>query len=103
MWGLHLGVLLAKKLSSKSGSLLYKSNFNLLLEGKESVLVFKNLFDKPYFLFVVSCGQHKADSCAACAQGHGKSWCNGDCQWCNGICQSKNEICDNGKIFSHST
>merc|ERR1712038_209653 len=43
----------------------------------------------------VSCGGHKADSCAACVQGHGKKWCNGDCQWCNGICQSKNEICDN--------
>merc|ERR1712038_1804160 len=43
----------------------------------------------------VSCGGHMADSCAACVQGHGKKWCNGDCQWCNGICQSKNEICDN--------
>ena len=29
----------------------------------------------------VSCGNHKADSCDKCPQGHGKSWCNGDCKW----------------------
>lgn len=30
----------------------------------------------------VSCGQHRAESCSACPQGHGKTWCNGDCHWC---------------------
>jgi len=35
----------------------------------------------------VNCGQHRADSCAACPQGHGKGWCNGVCVWRNGQCQ----------------
>ena len=30
---------------------------------------------------LVSCGSHKSDSCSNCPQGHGKQWCNGDCQW----------------------
>lgn len=30
----------------------------------------------------VSCGNHKAKSCAMCPQGHGKDWCHGDCAWC---------------------
>ena len=29
----------------------------------------------------VNCGGHSAASCAACPQGHGESWCNGDCVW----------------------
>ena len=29
----------------------------------------------------VSCGSHSAISCAACPQGHGSGWCNGDCEW----------------------
>eukprot|EP00804_Cyclotella_cryptica_P028289 CCRYP_013167-RA/>CCRYP_013167-RA protein AED:0.02 eAED:0.02 QI:340/1/1/1/1/1/3/271/1192 len=31
----------------------------------------------------VSCGNHKAKSCALCPQGHGKDWCHGDCAWCS--------------------
>eukprot|EP00966_Prymnesium_polylepis_P263793 6094229-Prymnesium_polylepis.1 len=29
----------------------------------------------------VRCGGHGALSCSHCPQGHGKQWCNGDCQW----------------------
>lgn len=29
----------------------------------------------------VQCGGHSAANCAACPQGHGESWCNGDCMW----------------------
>ena len=29
----------------------------------------------------VSCGGHTASTCALCPQGHGDSWCNGDCKW----------------------
>merc|ERR1712066_685377 len=35
----------------------------------------------------VSCGGHKAQSCAACPQGYGASWCNGDCVWKNEQCE----------------
>ena len=31
----------------------------------------------------VSCGGHYADSCAKCTQGHGATWCNGDCYFDN--------------------
>jgi len=40
----------------------------------------------------VSCGNHRASSCAGCPQGNGASWCNGECEWSNkngGVCQSK--------------
>jgi hypothetical protein len=29
----------------------------------------------------VSCGNHRATSCACCPQGHGATWCNGECTW----------------------
>lgn len=29
----------------------------------------------------VACGSHSAPTCAACPQGNGASWCNGDCAW----------------------
>ena len=29
----------------------------------------------------VSCGNHRAKSCAGCPQGKGATWCSGDCQW----------------------
>ena len=29
----------------------------------------------------VSCGNHYAPNCDGCPQGHGRSWCNGDCEW----------------------
>ena len=29
----------------------------------------------------VSCGNHQAASCSQCPDGHGSSWCNGDCKW----------------------
>ena len=34
----------------------------------------------------VSCGNHRASSCADCPQGHGSSWCNGECAWKDGQC-----------------
>ena len=36
----------------------------------------------------MSCGKHKASTCADCPQGKGAARCNGDCQWVNGQCQS---------------
>lgn len=30
---------------------------------------------------IVSCGNHKAESCAGCPKGNGANWCNGDCVW----------------------
>lgn len=30
---------------------------------------------------LVSCGAHKANNCAECPQGHGRAWCNDDCEW----------------------
>ncbi|KAL7542223.1 hypothetical protein ACHAWF_007121 [Thalassiosira exigua] len=29
----------------------------------------------------VNCGNHRADNCEACPQGHGRAWCNGECIW----------------------
>merc|ERR1719186_141778 len=39
----------------------------------------------------VSCGGHKAITCADCPQGHGSSWCNGVCEWNTTLetCQEK--------------
>ena len=40
--------------------------------------------DKTYYLgggLEVSCGSHFATECQLCLQGHGSSWCNGDCTW----------------------
>jgi len=34
----------------------------------------------------VTCGNHNAQSCAECPQGHGKDWCNGECMWKRGTC-----------------
>ena len=42
----------------------------------------------------VSCGNHRAFSCAKCPQGNGAVWCNGDCFWSDeggGVCQLKSE------------
>jgi len=36
----------------------------------------------------VNCGNHQAVSCAACPQGNGAWWCNGDCFWSYGQCIS---------------
>ena len=39
----------------------------------------------------VNCGQHGADTCYECPQGHGSNWCNGDCVWdhLNSECKKK--------------
>ena len=42
---------------------------------------------KVVFIGSVSCGRHKANTCAGCPQGKGANWCHGDCQWVNGRCQ----------------
>merc|ERR1712179_39457 len=36
---------------------------------------------------LVSCGGHKAPTCALCPLGNGAWWCNGDCVWINGQCE----------------
>merc|ERR1712048_1445744 len=40
----------------------------------------------------VSCGNHNAVNCSACPQGHGVSWCHGDCQWLNAQCVPKANV-----------
>ena len=42
---------------------------------------------KYVFIGSVSCGKHKANTCADCPQGKGAHWCHGVCQWVNGRCQ----------------
>ena len=42
----------------------------------------------------VSCGRHRAGTCAACPQGNGAAWCNGDCTWVDGACTNK-YVCPN--------
>ena len=37
----------------------------------------------------MSCGGHDAATCSECPQGHGASWCNGECEWKNEECVSK--------------
>eukprot|EP00418_Pyrodinium_bahamense_P023430 CAMPEP_0179148548 /NCGR_PEP_ID=MMETSP0796-20121207/71896_1 /TAXON_ID=73915 /ORGANISM="Pyrodinium bahamense, Strain pbaha01" /LENGTH=181 /DNA_ID=CAMNT_0020849281 /DNA_START=64 /DNA_END=606 /DNA_ORIENTATION=+ len=39
----------------------------------------------------VSCGSHRAASCADCPQGHGATWCNGDCVFSANQCTPKDE------------
>jgi len=50
---------------------------------------------------MISCGKHSARNCAECPQGHGASWCNGDCFWENDTCKSKDTMCakDWQKVF----
>lgn len=41
----------------------------------------------------VVCGNHKAPSCDQCPQGHGESWCNGECEWqTNGECVRSSKL-----------
>ena len=42
---------------------------------------------KVVFIGSMSCGRHKAKTCADCPQGKGANWCHGDCQWVNERCQ----------------
>ena len=44
---------------------------------------------KSVFLDSVSCGNHRARTCADCPQGSGADWCDEDCQWVNEQCQQK--------------
>eukprot|EP00931_Biecheleriopsis_adriatica_P008324 TRINITY_DN109523_c0_g1_i1.p1 TRINITY_DN109523_c0_g1~~TRINITY_DN109523_c0_g1_i1.p1 ORF type:complete len:330 (+),score=38.64 TRINITY_DN109523_c0_g1_i1:57-992(+) len=34
----------------------------------------------------VSCGNHRAEKCSQCPQGHSEGWCHGDCLWLRGDC-----------------
>ena len=45
-------------------------------------------FDLIFFTFseMVNCGGHSAIHCAACPEGNGEWWCNGECEWKNGEC-----------------
>eukprot|EP00929_Paragymnodinium_shiwhaense_P049294 TRINITY_DN24873_c0_g1_i1.p1 TRINITY_DN24873_c0_g1~~TRINITY_DN24873_c0_g1_i1.p1 ORF type:complete len:648 (+),score=101.14 TRINITY_DN24873_c0_g1_i1:45-1946(+) len=40
----------------------------------------------------VHCGGHRADKCADCPEGHGDTWCNGDCEWVSGMCMLKADM-----------
>lgn len=40
----------------------------------------------------VVCGGHKAPSCDQCPQGHGASWCNGECEWRGGTCARSSKL-----------
>ena len=45
--------------------------------------------ENPYFFpfsEMVNCGGHSAIHCAACPEGNGEWWCNGECEWKNGQC-----------------
>mmetsp|Transcript_89959 Transcript_89959/g.196937 ORF Transcript_89959/g.196937 Transcript_89959/m.196937 type:complete len:677 (+) Transcript_89959:47-2077(+) len=42
--------------------------------------------ENPNFLQQVSCGNHKAKTCAECPQGHGAGWCHVDCTYSFGSC-----------------
>mmetsp|Transcript_86484 Transcript_86484/g.181087 ORF Transcript_86484/g.181087 Transcript_86484/m.181087 type:complete len:341 (+) Transcript_86484:619-1641(+) len=49
--------------------------------------VFQNCNIWYYFeLLEVSCGSHTAIACSLCPNGHGESWCHGDCHWSNDEC-----------------
>jgi len=39
----------------------------------------------------VLCGGHRAKDCASCPNGHGKSWCNGECTWLKNV--GKPDVC----------
>lgn len=43
----------------------------------------------------VICGSHRAATCAECPQGHGESWCNGECFWEDNTCKSASITPDN--------
>ena len=47
----------------------------------------------------VSCGSHRAPTCAACPSGHGASWCNGACVWnsVSSSCENPAESIEAGK------
>ena len=51
-----------------------------------------------HFIFTVgvSCGHHRANTCGACTQGNGASWCNGECSWCEATktCISQDDTCN---------
>merc|ERR1711962_421156 len=47
-----------------------------------------------FSLVQVSCGNHEALSCSGCPQGHGESWCHGDCHWVDGQCVPLNGVLD---------
>lgn len=51
----------------------------------------------------VSCGQHRADNCLDCPQGHGASWCNGDCVWNGSKCTRKDPICPREQGFCETS
>lgn len=48
----------------------------------------------------VSCGGHRAETCALCPwdgdRWAGRGWCNGECHWANGECVSESVACGNG-------
>ena len=63
-----------------------------IIEGQKEIIEGQNATISRFnhtlqsLLSSVSCGQHTARSCVECPQGHGKSWCNGDCRWRDGEC-----------------
>eukprot|EP00397_Hematodinium_sp_SG-2012_P007155 GEMP01007197.1.p1 GENE.GEMP01007197.1~~GEMP01007197.1.p1 ORF type:complete len:833 (+),score=151.61 GEMP01007197.1:282-2780(+) len=41
----------------------------------------------------VSCGDHRAATCAECAQGHGALRCKGECEWAHDRCIKRDCVC----------
>eukprot|EP00927_Polykrikos_kofoidii_P071515 TRINITY_DN6777_c0_g1_i1.p1 TRINITY_DN6777_c0_g1~~TRINITY_DN6777_c0_g1_i1.p1 ORF type:complete len:491 (-),score=72.27 TRINITY_DN6777_c0_g1_i1:143-1615(-) len=68
------------------------------MSAASGVLLLRRVSSVVAFLFVIAvgaftqvagsvhCGGHTAASCEECPQGHGPSWCNGDCTWTRGVC-----------------
>jgi hypothetical protein len=40
----------------------------------------------------VQCGGHEAPTCDECPQGHGESWCNGQCEWIDENCVRSTQL-----------
>jgi len=63
-----------------------------------SMLLFVTI--ESYEVSSVSCGNHRASSCSACPQGHGKNWCHGSCRWQNGQCIPKGSGSSQGTSYA---
>lgn len=50
---------------------------------------------------LVHCGGHEAENCAACPQGNGAPWCNGECIWWGNQCIRPGDIPDSEEPFPH--
>jgi hypothetical protein len=65
---------------------------NLMPSGFPSDNDFKPAAPKKLLSKPVVCGQHRAANCVGCDQGHGGSWCNGECTYVFGQCIDKASV-----------